>query len=179
MFHKVIVAVDDFTAAHADKIKQAIAPWAHMVLLPQSTLEQDFKKALQDAVAMVGWPDPQWLPESALQLLQIGSSGWDAYESVNFKRLGIRFCTGKGNYTIGVVEHCLAMMMYFTRNFYEHFHDQQNHVFRRHENYGEITGSTACIVGLGEIGKALAKRCRGLEMQVIGVGLQKDYSDEN
>jgi phosphoglycerate dehydrogenase-like enzyme len=61
------------------------------------------------------------------------------------------------------------MMLALVRRLPLHFRDKQERVFRRAHPYGEVAGSTACIVGLGDIGMAVAKICKALGMHVLGV----------
>ena len=51
----------------------------------------------------------------------------------------------------------------------EHVRDQEARRWQRPPPYREVTGTTACVVGLGDIGTELARRCIGLGMDVVGV----------
>jgi D-2-hydroxyacid dehydrogenase (NADP+) len=166
---QVLVAVDDFTEPQMERICNAVRGWASVRRIPQSTASKEYQAELQRSQIVVGWPDPQWLPGTGVRLVQIGSSGWDAYESNELRHSGIVICSGRGIYSIGVAEHCVAMMLALARRLPAHIHDKEQKVFRRHSPYAEITGTTACIVGPGSIGMELASRCSGLGMRVIGV----------
>jgi D-2-hydroxyacid dehydrogenase (NADP+) len=165
----ILIAVDDFTEHHIDRISDAVRGWGVILRMPPGAALGDYQAELQRAQIVVGWPDPQWLPGTAVTLLQIGSSGWDAYDTAEMRSSGIVVCSGRGIYSIGVAEHCIAMMLALARRLPVHFHDQQQRLFRRHAPYSEIAGATACIVGPGSIGMELASRCRGLGMRVIAV----------
>jgi D-2-hydroxyacid dehydrogenase (NADP+) len=167
---EILIAVDDFTGHHIDRISDAVQEWGEIRRITQGAVPDDYQAELQRAQIVVGWPDPRWLPGTAVTLLQIGSSGWDAYDTAEMRDSGIVVCSGRGIYSIGVAEHCIAMMLALARRLPVHFHDQQQRMFRRHAPYPEIAGATACIVGPGSIGMELASRCRGLGMRVIGVG---------
>jgi len=166
---QIVVAVDDFNEDHIDRISDAVRGWGVVRRVPQSIAVEDYRAELQRAQIAVGWPDPRWLPGTAVRLLQIGSSGWDAYESVEMRDSGIVVCSGRGIYSIGVAEHCVAMMFALARRLPAHILDKQRKIFRRHSPYAEIAGTTACIVGPGSIGMELASRCSGLGMRVVGV----------
>ena len=166
---QILVAVDDFTDNQFDRICDAVQGWALVRRIPQSTPSEQYRVELERAQIVVGWPDPRLLPGTNVRLVQIGSSGWDAYEGPELRNSGIAICSGRGIYSIGVAEHCIAMMLALARRLPLHIHDKQERVFRRHAPYAEIAGTTACIVGLGSIGMELAARCNGLAMRVIAV----------
>jgi D-2-hydroxyacid dehydrogenase (NADP+) len=166
---QILVAVDDFTDNQFDRICNAVQGWALVRRIPQSTPPEQYRAELERVQIVVGWPDPRLLSGTDVRLVQIGSSGWDAYEGSELRDSGIAICSGRGIYSIGVAEHCIAMMLALARRLPLHIHDMQQKVFRRHSPYGEIAGTTACIVGPGSIGMELASRCRGLGMRVIAV----------
>jgi D-2-hydroxyacid dehydrogenase (NADP+) len=165
----ILIAVDDFTEHHIDRISASVRDWGVIQRVPQGADPEDYQAELARAQIVVGWPDPRWLPGRAIILLQIGSSGWDAYDTAEMRDSGIVVCSGRGIYSIGVAEHCIAMMLALARRLPVHFHDQQQRIFRRHVPYGEIAGATACIVGPGSIGMEVASRCHALGMRVIAV----------
>jgi D-2-hydroxyacid dehydrogenase (NADP+) len=166
---QILVAVDDFTEQHVDRISEAAQGWGVVRRIPQTTAPEDYQAELQRAQIVVGWPDPRWLGGTGVRLLQIGSSGWDAYESAEMRASGIVVCSGRGIYSIGVAEHCIAMMLALARRLPAHIYDKRQKAFRRHSPYAEIAGTTACIVGPGSIGMELASRCNGMGMHVMGV----------
>jgi phosphoglycerate dehydrogenase-like enzyme len=181
MMTRILIAVDDFTSAQMERVRDAVRSWARVHQIPQGTGPQMYQKELEDADVVIGWPPPELLAGSGIQLVQTGSSGWDGYEDQGLKESGIALCTGRGIYSVGVAEHCIAMMLALTRRLPIHFRDQQQKIFCRRPPYAEITGATACIVGLGSIGLGVSSRCLGLGMRVIGVtrdGTSRSSIDE-
>ena len=184
MKKKILVAIDDFNKVHIHAIRNAVMDWAKIIRLPQVSEEIIYKEALADTDICIGWPLPEWLLTTSVQLLQTGSSGWENYQNKGLDTLtNFSLCTAKGIYSIGVAEHAIAMMLSLVRRIPTHVHDKVNKRFERHLPYApEITNAVACIVGMGEIGKEIAKRCKGLGMKVIGVVRNKtnnsiDYND--
>lgn len=165
----VLVAVDDFTKAHIEQIRRAVNGWANVEDILQATPDAMYRERLRKADAVVGWPSPAWLLDTKVQLLQIGSSGWDTYEGQNLESTGIAVCSGRGIHAVAVAEHCMSMMLALARRLPQHVTDKQNKVFCRRPPYGEIFGSTACIVGAGSIGLKLAALCAAFGMRVTGV----------
>jgi D-2-hydroxyacid dehydrogenase (NADP+) len=166
---QILIAVDHFSEGHIRRIEQVVADWAEVECIPQSASPAFYRERLSTKEIVIGWPSPGWLIGSNVQLLQIGSSGWDAYQHQGLEESGIMLCTGRGVFTAGVAEHCIAMMLALVRRLPVHVHDKQDRVFRRAHPYGEALGSTACVVGFGDIGMEVAKRCKGLGMKVVAV----------
>jgi len=166
---QILVAVDNFTDEQLCRIQKQVAEWAEFESISQSTDPILFRKKINTKDIVIGWPRPDWIVGTNVRLLQIGSSGWDAYQNKGLEGSGIKLCTGRGVFTTGVAEHCIAMMLALVRRLPAHFRDQQENLFRRLPPYGEVVGSTACIVGLGDIGIELAKRCKCMGMRVVGV----------
>ena len=78
--------------------------------------------------------------------------------------------TGKAN-AISVAEHVMTMMLCLTKNIFES--DKLVKLGKFQEkgnlpNYFELYKKKILILGFGRIGKALAKRCNGFEMEVYG-----------
>ncbi len=178
MKKKILIAVDDFSSRHRDLIDNAVSGWAEIVRLPQAADEVDYREALADTCICIGWPLPEWIHDTSVKLLQTGSSGWDNYQNKGLDQISdFSLCTAKGIYSIGVAEHAVAMMLSLVRRIPVHVHDKDQRRFERHFPYApEITNAIACIIGMGEIGKAIAKRCKGLGMSVIGVVRNKEPS---
>lgn len=166
---RATIAVDDFTDEQIRRLRAEFASDGLIDRMPQASCRQVYRDCLCRSDVFIGWPAPQLIKGSGLKLLQIGSSGWEAYQGVGLEEEGVALCTARGVYSIGVAEHCIAMMMALVRRLPLHMADKANKRFERHPPYGEITGATACIVGMGEIGSLLARRCKGLEMKVVAV----------
>jgi len=177
---KAVISINDFNETHQQQIRERIGHLAELKFIDQFIPETDFLEQIQDAEIVVGWPKAELINKTAVKLIQIGSSGWDAYENKGLEQKGIRLCNAKGVYSIGVAELAIGMMFALVRNFNQHWHDKAERRFQRHEPYGEITGSTACILGVGEIGSTLAQKCYGLGMKVLAVDhFSRDHRELN
>ena len=73
----------------------------------------------------------------------------------------------------GMAEHTMAMMLMLTRKFYVFHQQQQNSIWKRLPNPAkqvmEVNGKTMLVVGLGGIGRQIAKRAHGLGMRVTAI----------
>lgn len=181
----ILLAVDEFSPEQNARLDAAVAGWGRITRLPMMSDADAWRRALTEtrAEVVVGWPPAEVIAQSGVRLLQIGSSGWDAYQGKGLAEAGVAVCNGRGVYSVGVAEHAVGMMMALVRRLPTHVHDKDQRLFRRHLPYAaEIAGTTAAVVGLGDIGTEVAKRCRGLGMRVVGVarrtGVTHAYADE-
>ncbi|WP_438481325.1 D-2-hydroxyacid dehydrogenase [Oleiharenicola lentus] len=151
-----------------ERIQKSCAAWATVEMAPEKS------PAARDAVLasdiVVGWPESSTIAEGRCRFFQCGSTGYEAYIGQGLeKKPGFVMSNSAGTMSIPVAEHGIALMLAGTRNLSRHAQDQVNCHFERYPPYREVTGTTACICGLGSIGTELARRCLGLGMKVIGV----------
>jgi phosphoglycerate dehydrogenase-like enzyme len=105
-----------------------------------------------------------------VRLLQLPSVGYDNYLGQGLEsKSDFILCNAHGTMGPGIAEHTLAMMLAFARFLPKHLRDQQARRWERMPVYGELAGATVCVVGLGDLGTAIARRCAALDMRVIGV----------
>lgn len=73
----------------------------------------------------------------------------------------------------GMAEHTIAMMLMLTKKMYIFYNQQQKQVWKRLDSPSkqvmEVGGKTMLVVGLGGIGRQIAKRAHGLGMTVKGI----------
>lgn len=72
-----------------------------------------------------------------------------------------------------MAEHTMAMMLMLTKKLYLFHQQQQNRVWKRlpepEKQVMEVNGKTMLVVGLGGIGRQIAKRAHGLGMRVTAI----------
>lgn len=106
---------------------------------------------------------------SRLQWVQTLTAGADAVSFPELTARGIVVSNGSGIHAINLAEHLLVLMLCFARNMPEMMRRQQRHEWFRETRQFELDGQTLCVVGLGDIGLALAERAAALGMRVTGV----------
>ena len=122
------------------------------------------------AEIMVGWPDPDLLASSALELLLLPSAGYEEYLTPELAaNEGLVVCNAGGAYSEGVAEHCVAMMLALVRRLPEYVGAMPGRSWEHLHRHGRLAGSTVCVIGLGTLGSAIARRCAALGMHVVGV----------
>ena len=86
----------------------------------------------------------------------------------------------KGIHGLPIAEHTIGMMLMFLRGFNLLRDQQKKKEWKRFLGADELEGKTVGIVGVGEIGKGIARKCKLLGMKVLGAGprpVQNEYLD--
>ncbi|OCT12563.1 hypothetical protein A8709_32625 [Paenibacillus pectinilyticus] len=165
-----LIAVNAFSDLHMKRIGEALSGWATWERIDEAASDDIYVPALSRSDIAVGWPKADHVFASNLKLLQSGSVGYDGYLGRNWSsKPTFTYCNAKGVMSIAVAEQFVAMMMGLTRRIPQHVRDMGERLWQRAETYDEVYGTTALIVGIGDIGTEIARRCLGLGMNVIGV----------
>jgi phosphoglycerate dehydrogenase-like enzyme len=80
-----------------------------------------------------------------------------------------------------VAEHAMALLLALVRRLPEIGREQRAHRWSREhisENMGTLEGKTVCIVGLGNIGREVARKLRAFHARPIGVSRKGEAGDE-
>ncbi|MFM8983863.1 MAG: phosphoglycerate dehydrogenase [Spartobacteria bacterium] len=96
----------------------------------------------------------------------IGLDKVDVVSATEFK-IPVTFCPGVNHTT--VAEHTFALVLALSRNLVEEANFVRGGQWKRITGH-ELHGKTVGIVGLGRIGKEVAKRARAFGMTVLGFG---------
>ena len=138
--------------------------------LGQDASAAEYARAMAGADVMVGWPEPNLLAASSLRLLLLPSAGYEEYLTPELAtREGLAVCNAGGAYSEGVAEHCVAMMLALVRRLPEYLAARPQRSWEHLHRHGRLAGSTACVIGLGTLGSAIARRCAALGMDLVGV----------
>ncbi len=169
-------------------IAQEMAPLGFETLIFDSD-NPDFLPALSDASYMVCYPHVPMGPEfhaeaKDLKLVQLLSAGYDRVDIEAARSAGRPVCNNGGANAISVAEHAMMLMLTVARR-----------VIWQHDNVSggrwrgngpsprmyELAGKTLGIIGLGNIGKKVAKRAQAFGMNVHYfdiVRLSEDREDQ-
>lgn len=104
-----------------------------------------------------------------LQWVQTLTAGADAVSFPDLAARGIVMTNGSGIHAPNLAEHLLGLMLAFARNLQSLMRLQQRREWAQQARQFELGGQTLCVVGLGDIGLALAERANALGMRVTGV----------
>ncbi len=103
-----------------------------------------------------------------LKVIGRAGIGVDNIDQVEATRRGVVVMNAPGGNTVTTGEHAISMMMALARNIPQATASLRSGKWEKKILGGvEISGKTLGIVGLGNIGRVVAERARGLKMKVI------------
>lgn len=103
------------------------------------------------------------------KLIQSMRAGVDALPLEDIKNRNIILTTGRGIHKIHMTEYAIAMMINDARNIDQFIINKQNKLWKKDYIQDEIHNKKLGILGLGSIGKEIAKKASLMGMEVIGV----------
>ena len=172
---RLLVAADAFGDDHIRALCGAAGDGATCDRLGQDSSAVEYRRAMAAAEVMVGWPDPGLLAGSSLGLLLLPSAGYEEYLTPELAaKDSLVVCNAAGAYSEGVAEHCVAMMLALVRRLPEYLAAMPGRSWDHLHRHGRLEGSTVCVIGLGTLGSAIARRCAALGMHVVGVRQHPD-----
>lgn len=101
-----------------------------------------------------------------IHCLSSGTEGLMADPVVN--RPGLKVTCSKGIHGIPMANHVMGYILSFLREFPELGANQRGHRWER-PMPDEATGKLVCIIGMGNIGKAIARTAKAFDMRVVGI----------
>ncbi len=111
-----------------------------------------------------------------LKWIQYFSAGFDDVDMEQLFNKGVMFSNAKDVYSKAIAEDVITKILYFNRSVRHNVESMQKKLWSAGNCYKELTGSTVLILGVGSIGKELAKRLKAFEVNVIGY--RKSFKDE-
>lgn len=139
---------------------------------------------IAEAEIIFGLPKPADLKNAKnLRWLQLVSAGADKYIDKNlYANRDIILTNSSGVYGIPIAEHVFAMILAFNRNLQEYTLLKQEKRWHVINEVREFYGSTVGVIGLGDIGREVAKRAKALGAKVIALKKnpsgKPDYVDQ-
>lgn len=111
--------------------------------------------------------------QGKLKVLSKYGVGLDRIDLEAAKEFDVKVTNVPGVNQVSVAEHVLALLFSFQKNIHLQYNSVQNKSWKRLIG-NEIEGSTIGIIGLGSVGKELAKKSLALGMRVYCFDLYKD-----
>jgi len=103
----------------------------------------------------------------SLRWVQICSTGFSDNITQRIVDGHVILTNAPGLHTVPIAESVIAAMLSHAKNLDQRRIHQHAHAWRRLNN-DELNGRTVLIIGLGNIGKAVARFCKMFEMTVVG-----------
>ncbi len=137
--------------------------------------DEQLAKHIVDAEVFFGWFISQEHFPIAGKLKWLHSASDDIRRQLfpEFMESDVTLTMSRGTRAAAIAEHALGMMLYFARQLHICIRNQMRAHWARgtawdhFPNFQELEGSTVGIIGLGRIGRELARRCKALGMRVL------------
>lgn len=129
-------------------------------LLAQADILFDFDRATVDRLAQLA-PNLKWLQATSAGIGQL-------VKKAGLVETSIIFTTASGVHAVPLAEYCLTAMLMFTKLAFHLMAEKE----RKHwERYcaGQLRGQTVAVIGLGQVGREVARLARAVGMSVTGV----------
>jgi phosphoglycerate dehydrogenase-like enzyme len=136
----------------------------------------DLAKEIVDAEVYMGWVNRDlFLSAKKLKWIQSPSSGVNMYTAIPELTAGpLLLTSARGTHGACLGDHTFAMILSFTRHIRELVVEQPKHHWAIREVRGkmmELSESTMGVIGLGVVGRAVAKRANAFDMKIIAVDM--------
>ncbi len=158
-----------------DQAQHMKPPGFRLHMLPPSTSATEIATAIREAEYLLGFP--RFLPDDAytnatrLKLLQVLSAGYDYVNIAGARKARIPICANGGANSVAVAEHALMLILAVYRKlvtFHQNVASGRWHQsIPRTVDIYELEGKTVGLVGLGNIGRQVARRVQAFDAQVI------------
>lgn len=164
-----IVALHELTTEQKQKIRDA-APDYELIAgkykeLPSGTVAH--------ADIVLGWSSSvseEALGEnSKVRWIQVWSAGVDKMPLDELEQKDILLTNSSGVHGIPITEQIFSMLLAYNRNLHHAVRQQSESRWDKSGTFRELSGKTAVIVGVGQIGSTTAKVAQAFGMRTVGV----------
>jgi phosphoglycerate dehydrogenase-like enzyme len=163
------------------QIEEIIPDWTIIVGKDRDIWQEH----LHDAEIVAGWKkgiEKDCLaPHSKLKWLQTWSAGVDSLPLETLASKNVTVTSANGVHAYPISETILALMLSLTRKIHTYVKNQQEKKWHHSGMKLEMHEKTVGIIGVGTIGKEVAKIAKAFGMKVLGVrhsGKQQEFVDE-
>ncbi|MEW6662382.1 MAG: D-2-hydroxyacid dehydrogenase [Bacillota bacterium] len=167
------------TERHLAMVRQRF-PAAKIAL---AETETDLMREALDAQVLVTWgmidPPLRFCREArGLKWIHALSAGVDSLLAPEVIELGIPITCTKGIHGFPISDHVLSFILAFSRGLPRFFVQKHQKKWSRYPFTDEVAGKTVAIIGLGSIGREIARKCRALDMQVVALSRKAQGKSE-
>lgn len=144
-----------------------VAPSANFIFSSVAEINSD---TIADVHIIIGNPPVDMVKFAKnLKLLQLNSAGADYYLKDGILNDGVVLTNATGAYGLAISEYMIGVLLEMFKKLNYYRDNQNNCLWKDEGEVKSIYGSTALIVGLGDIGGEFAKRIKALGGYTIGV----------
>jgi phosphoglycerate dehydrogenase-like enzyme len=172
---KVVLTITE-GSPHFNLLDDLDLPELQMVTV---TSPEELAAEIVDADVLYGFPSADLLQRGkALRWIQSPSAGVNYLQTLTeLVENDIVLTNTRGAHGPSIGEHTFALLFALTRHIPESIEAQRKHYWARPELYRtsrEMRGLTMGIVGFGAIGRAVAQRAKGFDMEILAVDPHPD-----
>lgn len=126
------------------------------------------KEDIAWADIILGRPDPKLLSTSEKPcFLQLDCAGSEAYVDVMPEKSTL--CNASGCFGIAISEYVLCGILMLMRNMPQYQRNQRAHRWQMEGPIASLYHANVMIVGMGDLGREIAKRMKGMEANTYGI----------
>lgn len=170
--HPAVEVVTDpvFEISHTERNAREKDPFGTATRAMAAPLSDAQAAAFARADVLWTLDAPLDLPEVAprLRMVQTIGSGVGQYVASKLPEGGIELANGAGLGAVPIAEWVLARILQIAKELPMHDAQAREHRWQSKQG-GIVQGRTVAIIGLGAIGREVAKRCRAFGMATIGL----------
>lgn len=156
---------------HFKRIRKAI-PGGEVI---HTETEEELLAQNFDADILLTWgqltPAEYCRSAKNLKWIHALSAGVEGLMKVDLDRSKVKITNSKGIHGLAMSEFTMLYILSFLKNFPLLYRQQQNKIWQKPSNPGpeECIGKTVGIIGMGDIGKEVARKAKFFGMKVMGV----------
>ena len=164
------VLVDHLYHHHLELLQQESQGQFDFIPVDFRVQDSRIENHLPEALAIIGRVDPseaQYQSAKELALIQTLSAGFEEVDLERAQRYSVQVANNNGANAVSVAEHVLLQILsLFRQLLFHHQSVSQGPWENRKMKNREISGKTLGLIGLGQIGKIVAKYAASLGMNV-------------
>lgn len=136
--------------------------------------QEDLMREIVDADVVIGrLPREAFLKAEKLHFVQSIGVGFETMLYPEMLASEVHITNTAGAYDSVIAEHAMAHIFAISRGMVGHERNRKDRVWVREAfPVFQLDGLTACVLGLGSIGRTIAKRLKAFGLTVIGVDVQ-------
>ncbi len=177
-----LVLVDHLYHHHLDQLEQESQGQLNFILVDFRTKDALIEKHLPEAIAIIGRVDPtenQYQSAKKLELIQTLSAGFEEVDQDRARHHGVQLANNNGANAVSVAEHVLMQMLVLYRQLLFHHQSVSEGPWEnRKMKNRELGGKTLGLIGLGQIGKTVARYSVSLGMKVQYFDVVRQHETE-
>ena len=128
------------------------------------------EELLQRMDAVIGEPErEEILAMSSLRWIQITWAGADKYMRMKDVLSGITLTNVSGAFGTIIAEYAIGSLVALYRSFGRYWSNKEAHIWQKYDHAETISGKTALVLGMGDIGANVARRLKVFGTAVLGV----------